>query len=224
MKQMGLALQQYTQDYDEKMPIQTYALTYMFMDATAGWYNSSRPGATSNWLAELYPYTKSIDVFVCPSSQPNVNQSGCSADCIAPTATSKTSYFGNAVVIMNQYDQNGVDLGLTVKSRHLSIFPRPAEIAFAQEGLGSYNVALMYPRLESGGAGIRYHRWHQYSGGQESFSNRHFDGGNLIFCDGHAKWRKYAGLKDDYFGLTFPRGGDVWNTSTPIPADCTTNF
>ena len=65
MKQIGLALTQYTQDYDEKMFFR------------AGWANSrsdNPPGTkittvptVNTWWNQLLPYIKSDAVFVCPS-------------------------------------------------------------------------------------------------------------------------------------------------------------
>ena len=53
MKQMGLALLQYTQDYDERMPVQTWSNTYNFMDASAGSINTaSSAGATRRVFSE----------------------------------------------------------------------------------------------------------------------------------------------------------------------------
>ncbi|HEY3332934.1 MAG TPA: DUF1559 domain-containing protein [Capsulimonadaceae bacterium] len=50
VKQLGLALQQYCQDYDETPPL-GHSLTVQVM----------------GWAGQLYPYVKSKGVFVCPS-------------------------------------------------------------------------------------------------------------------------------------------------------------
>jgi prepilin-type N-terminal cleavage/methylation domain-containing protein/prepilin-type processing-associated H-X9-DG protein len=57
MKQMGLGVLQYTQDYDEKYP-QAY------------WYpnDSSSAGGYAHWSGTIQPYVKSNQLFVCPSS------------------------------------------------------------------------------------------------------------------------------------------------------------
>ncbi|HEX8463124.1 MAG TPA: DUF1559 domain-containing protein, partial [Abditibacterium sp.] len=56
MKQMGLGVIQYTQDYDEKFP-QAY------------WYpdNSGSGGGYAHWSGTIQPYIKSEQLFVCPS-------------------------------------------------------------------------------------------------------------------------------------------------------------
>ena len=49
LKQIGLGVVQYNQDYDEKMP------------------NGTSPyGSASGWAVQVYPYLKSIAVFQCP--------------------------------------------------------------------------------------------------------------------------------------------------------------
>src|SRR5476649_549867 len=50
LKQLGLAMIQYAQDYDETMPVSTVA-------SYAGF----------GWTGQLYPYVKSKQLFVCPS-------------------------------------------------------------------------------------------------------------------------------------------------------------
>jgi len=50
MKQIGLAIAQYTQDFDETLP------------ASSGY----GPGTTT-WRTYIYPYTKSSQIYVCPS-------------------------------------------------------------------------------------------------------------------------------------------------------------
>lgn len=53
MRQLGMAVMQYTEDYDEFLPIRTYA-----------------PGDRTSltWKSEIYPYVKSTRVFQCPSN------------------------------------------------------------------------------------------------------------------------------------------------------------
>ncbi|HAZ64137.1 MAG TPA: hypothetical protein DCZ72_11085 [Armatimonadetes bacterium] len=73
MKQMGLAIMQYSQDYDEKMP------------ACRG-YNATNPydpggvnPQTIDWRIQIMPYIKSVQLFSCPSH----------------TSTDKTGSFDN---------------------------------------------------------------------------------------------------------------------------------
>jgi prepilin-type N-terminal cleavage/methylation domain-containing protein/prepilin-type processing-associated H-X9-DG protein len=87
MKQMGLGLMQYTQDYDEKMPsmgVDTYA-------------------ANGYWQAAVMPYIKSTQLFACPSN---------TATNVASTVdgvTFKNSYSANA--LGNLYNPAGLNAG-----------------------------------------------------------------------------------------------------------------
>jgi len=64
LKQIGLGVMQYTQDYDEKLPKNAvvYASSVPFES------NASYSGATHLWWHEIFPYVKSTQIFICPSS------------------------------------------------------------------------------------------------------------------------------------------------------------
>ena len=49
LKQIGLGILQYTQDYDEYMPV-----------GTTG-------NGAGGWVGQVYPYVKSLQIFICPS-------------------------------------------------------------------------------------------------------------------------------------------------------------
>lgn len=208
MKQIGIGLMQYTQDYDETMPIQTYSTTFRFMESTAGPAGAATgsAGADSNWLRVLLPYVRTVEVFVCPSAPAYIDASpgSCAPNCAAPTAASNTSYFGNAVVIANM-KQDSTDVPNAGKTpRRLAGITKAAELVFAQEISARRNMAVMYPRISAASFPIAYQIWHAWDSANsvELLSSMHFQGGNMVFCDGHAKWRKYTSLRSGEFGLT----------------------
>src|SRR5471032_1752630 len=67
LKQIGLGMLQYAQDYDERIPFGVFA----------GYGNSLPDGI--GWAGPLYPYLKSAQIFVCPSdsTQPANTATGC---------------------------------------------------------------------------------------------------------------------------------------------------
>jgi len=71
MKQMGLGIMQYTQDYDE-FPVP----------------HINGFGAVASWRSIMQPYIKSRDIFKCPSNTGNINLS---ADTVYPTAAPMTT-------------------------------------------------------------------------------------------------------------------------------------
>lgn len=60
LKQIGTAIMQYTQDYDERLPM-------------------SRNGANISWRVMIEPYIKSADAFRCPSNPSNNTTAGYNA-------------------------------------------------------------------------------------------------------------------------------------------------
>src|SRR5512136_2813122 len=65
LKQLGLAWQQYTEDYNGCLPDNRMGT----LDGTnAGWrYTIRRNGAPAGWANTMLPYCKSMNLFLCPS-------------------------------------------------------------------------------------------------------------------------------------------------------------
>ena len=78
MKQIGLGLLQYNQDYDEKMPARYVSL------------GGGNNAPYTNWVNVLQPYVKSYQLFQCPSN--NKNTRNLDAD---SSGLSKISYVPN---------------------------------------------------------------------------------------------------------------------------------
>jgi prepilin-type N-terminal cleavage/methylation domain-containing protein/prepilin-type processing-associated H-X9-DG protein len=93
LKQIGLGLAQYTQDYDEMI--------------TRGWYGSGNGGSnatdTYKWMDCIYPYVKSEQIFRCPSMTfPVTNSCGTNTGyrfrngCNYGSYAGSTAYWGQA--------------------------------------------------------------------------------------------------------------------------------
>jgi prepilin-type N-terminal cleavage/methylation domain-containing protein/prepilin-type processing-associated H-X9-DG protein len=176
LRQVGLALQMYAQDYDEILPPTRVDVSH-FAD----------PKAPANFLGSIQPYAKSKAIFVCPSSvdantNPAYKGSGC-------TEISCSSLQGNAVVM----------------SRALAAIPSPADIIYLDENHFKWNVAWLRPLEWPKKGQYMYWHWNQGSGqgaGRvQQYNNVHSDGGNVVFVDGHAKHMKYARLRSSDFGM-----------------------
>ena len=61
LKQIGLGILQYTQDYDEKYP-----MTATMPTATPKFYGGRDWGT---WMVSVHPYVKSTQLYSCPSSR-----------------------------------------------------------------------------------------------------------------------------------------------------------
>jgi len=82
LKQIGLGIIQYVQDYDEKLP----------SIGTGNPTNSA--GTGGSWAQRIYPYIKSSQLFACPSNtQNNTDRDGANVSLNAPII--KRSYAAN---------------------------------------------------------------------------------------------------------------------------------
>jgi len=173
IRQIGLGLIMYTQDYDEMLPPRNDAVE-----------NFGDPGAPSNFLGAIQPYTKNGKILSCPSVQGNFTG-------IEPTPTSDSSYMGNGVVM----------------GRSLAVVPAPADIVYLQELRWRTRYAWLRPVTYDQGATYTYWHW-KAPDGREGYSNNHQEGGNLLYIDGHARYRRGTALKSGDFGLL--PGDDTW--------------
>lgn len=180
LKQIGLATMMYVQDYDEK-----YLPFWNFQSATppGGWIMSHR----DRWHYPnlLYPYTKSMQVFWCPSGN--------------STDESLNSSYGFSYYIMNVDEPMvmasidspsttylGMDFGTnTIRRRY----------ATAPSGSRSYLPgAAPYTGQPEGNPGKPITDTWALNDYQKG---RHFDGVNTLFADGHTKWLKTRIVYDE---------------------------
>jgi len=188
MRQLGLALTMYEADY--KVLPSTAPQVFDFMNLAA-------PGWQPNAFYQLAPYvqkvgntgnqTASITIFGCPMATINKGSLLIGFD---PTPLSSTSYGPNGVVL----------------GQKLSNIRSPSGLIMFQEFL--YLIADCAARpanaseLNGGPAGA-YTGWHDNATiGVELYSSIHNHGGNFVFCDGSAKYRKGVQLHSGDFGLS----------------------
>ena len=174
LKQIALGIMQYTQDYDEYMPI-----------GNAG--NSGQ-----GWAGPTMPYIKSSQVFQCPSdasvnaTYPNLykisyayNQNlNALQGTLSPV---KISAFSAPTLTVNVFEVNG---GTASNSAEI----RPTESA-SPAGSGYY---LSNPNGAPGGYATGNMGGRNY--GAFTSDPRHFDGSNFLALDGHVKWLKGANV------------------------------
>ena len=174
MKQIGLAVLQYTTDYDGMYPIHIESLGYkawyaldMFPD---NWYNG--------WVTpkNMQPYLKNWQIMRCPSSQPQ-------------ELYGDPSPGGEAV----SYTYNGLLQGVSE-----AVVASPASLILYCEGLGDEawdGYACDMPFITGGDA--PYQRaTTTASMGAAGNALLHNGGSNKCYVDGHAKWTKEPGGGD----------------------------
>ena len=202
LKQIGLGLIQYVQDYDELYPI-----TFQNINGSANAYQDAT--GERGWAYNLQPYLKSVQVFQCPSdSAPMVNYAGVT-DTTGHMNNGYTDYaynrnLGNVVggpggtpatINMSQ---------LTYVSNTVAIVEIPGN-AGATSGVsvcGGDNGGCSSPS-----AGVARGRYDSTNTGA---LQRHLDGSNVAFADGHVKF---------YKGSDSQRYSNVFNEKVPPTGD-----
>lgn len=182
VKQLGLGLQMYAQDYDETLP-----------NHAADTGNFLADKAPANWAKAIFPYVKNMQVFWCPSARLDPAES-------KKAAPPFNSYQGNAVL-------------LSMQGTRLARIPNPADIIFCQENFFNWTWIWNRPaQVKLNPPGFQW--WHlvdcrsQFAGPPplpngcaEQYNSRHFEGGNLCFADGHAKYQAFRTIRSGEFGL-----------------------
>jgi len=176
LRQLGFALLGFTQD-NEHYPADSY------------WDRSISPFTIYGWPAYLLPYVSSnTAVFRCPSTGPefdwptNSSAKGYPFPFNIDTSNTWFSYGYNqwAVAGVSGYGLGGAPDSEVPESRVIN----PADMIAIGDSDGN-GVA---------DGDITFHRIPTPSGPQPSFppGDRHKDGANIVFCDGHVEWAKQS--------------------------------
>jgi prepilin-type N-terminal cleavage/methylation domain-containing protein/prepilin-type processing-associated H-X9-DG protein len=218
LKQIGLGIMQYTQDYDERFPIGRYNWTAGGNDLPWGTYPKNRVG----WNHMIFPYVKSVQLFQCPSAPRATNAGDCWENGFCPTG--QTQYAMNAMMT------GGSGQGRSVSMAQLS-FPALSIMAkdgtpYGTAGADSYDSPNM-------GWNVDYtwdnnQDWSTEMGQVDSQGNkaaltRHLDGGNYLFSDGHVKWFSAAGMRPNQSGARLNRptaGADPKGPTYCLDSSC----
>jgi len=133
-----------------------------------------------------------MPLYVCPTARPNPKPQ------YQPTAISSTALLISQLVL---------DKGMS-KMRN------PARTVIVQENFCLMNAFWYEPERAGGDAYTQWHTWtasnaSEWSGTpREHFNNLHEQGGNLIWCDGHAEYRKNVKTSSLDWGLVDATGKD----------------
>ncbi|NUQ01493.1 MAG: DUF1559 domain-containing protein [Armatimonadetes bacterium] len=158
LKQIGVAIAQYTQDYDERL-----SPNYIY----------ESPGSTNLcWWEDLtQPYIKNYQVVICPSDQP------------APYTWQRPAWTGYPNPLMRSYSANSngggsavIPIGGTATACNLSQIVSAANLILIAESNDTElnTLATDVDAWATNGIG--------------TIDKRHNDGSNWLFADGHVKW------------------------------------
>ncbi len=182
LKQMGLGVMQYVQDYDGFYPaVQRYNTEG---DSAAGytyWFGAS---------GSLGPYVKSQQIFICPSSSQGYGPADASYAISHPSYPMSGNYGGNQLLmrVYNATNQPYINIASVVSTATTYMimdngaYQAYPSIAVASGASYNYTPGMGAIGVSQGTISDRY---------VSDFQNgRHFGGINMAFADGHAKWLK----------------------------------
>jgi len=169
LKQQGLAIMQYTQDYDEKYP-----------PVWTGWTS-----VDNVWIGELQPYIKNTDVYFCSSDTASDDDSSASSN--GATLTNRSIFwwvnhvsYGWNVSGLTQIDSLGHYIGIS-----MAALDNASEIVMMADNGGKkvnstsqYQIQCYSPLTLEPKDTVT------------APSRIHLGGGNFAFADGHVKWSK----------------------------------
>lgn len=203
MKQIGLGIMQYLQDYDD-----IYPLTYSNINGSANGYQDD--GRNRGWAYNLQPYLKSTQILQCPS------------DSAGPPAVALTDTTGHTTLGYTDYGYNrNLGNGAIISPATAPVIVNAARLTFSSNTvmlteipgtagggstsgasvLGGDNGGPSNPAVPALAKG-------RYDSTGVGAVQRHLEGSNLAFADGHAKWFKgssstnYIGVYNEYTAPT----------------------
>jgi prepilin-type N-terminal cleavage/methylation domain-containing protein/prepilin-type processing-associated H-X9-DG protein len=191
LKQIGLGIAQYTQDYDETYP--ALGLDYDGDGATT-W-----SATDAGWADLLQPYVKSYQIFQCPSEPTRPNTT-------APSPANNTSndYFYNRYMSLWGTSSSTSDLDVPIRVAQMA---RPSNTImngdFLSSNTGSNHSGNSATTFNAGcvaGNPMGYNR-----SDLTNPSERHLEGANYLFGDGHVKWLKQGQFQN---GCTASNGSN----------------
>jgi prepilin-type N-terminal cleavage/methylation domain-containing protein/prepilin-type processing-associated H-X9-DG protein len=186
LKQIGLAIDMYVQDYDE-----TFPAAYMnYLGTNQDWYGTSLPDSVY-WFTVLQPYVKNRQVFVCPTAGlipsttliTKIQYSGGYGWNICGTSYSHGNGFGFQAPSNLKTPTGGfLKLAAVQEPANTVIIGDPASNGYSANGL------YFFPNTGNGISYIPTLHGGQVGPFSTSAAVTPGGGGNYLFADGHVKY------------------------------------
>ncbi len=189
LKQIGLGILQYTQDYDGRFFAQRPAQP-----------TNNNPTGGGAWQT-IQPYVKSIQLFQCPSESASGNPD--------PLATNYDGYAGQG-----SYSDYFLNSGLTTdgeSGRSDSELNQPALSIMAGDN-GTWNSANYRP-YNTGWQCSGIVSTCTTEAIDPVVARRHLDSANYLFCDGHVKSARITQVYGNSVAFTTSGGNPTFHTT-----------
>jgi prepilin-type N-terminal cleavage/methylation domain-containing protein/prepilin-type processing-associated H-X9-DG protein len=205
LKQIGLGLMQYTQDYDEAYPMDAVGST-----GNADWNTGFGIGASDattkyTWMDAIYPYVKSEQIFDCPSVKfvKNPAKGNSAQRYHYRDGYNWGSYsinegglaWGSCVKNLNGPVSRGQTLSHKTghKTVHVMDVVVPAQTVWVADGMGApfvkavaksadYAAGLQISTMSDG-----YRVLGTWNNMADGWPERHLETTNILWADGHVK-------------------------------------
>ena len=182
LKQLGLAIVQYTQDADEKFPNGTIADGYH----------------SYGWAGQIYPFAKSVGVYQCPDDSGHagkyvsygynnnfvspINGSTPAGQGLTPTSLSNLTASANTVMLFeaNLLPAAGATPAITCDPSATNPAESTSPVGLGPDGGNGYSDNAYYATGPINGVSSNLD--------PAAAKGRHSEGANYALADGHVKW------------------------------------
>ena len=167
-KQLGLAVIQYTQDADERLPYGT----------------TNDPGYAIGWAGQIYSFTKSTGLYKCPDDSTASSAAGDVPVSYAFNAAATRT--DNTIPPATSNAVGGVLSGFNSPANTI-LLVECSGVTARPQATAATDAAIAAPNMFSGvteGFGLYTHNG---ASGQQQ-RTLHSDGSNFLLSDGHVKW------------------------------------
>ena len=203
LKQIGLGLLQYSQDYDEKLVRAWYGDNgFGNSDPTANGGNGQY-----KWMDAIQPYVKSTQVYTCPSIPVGLG-AGATGNYVPfrqygtnGVPTSSNQYYGSYSLNSAYWGTDVATQGPGNGGMNLANLNAPATTVWASDGNGGYQIS--WPNTGDQGqirdlGNGRVLSWKPVTDGaylqEGGVVERHLETTNVLYTDGHVKSLKLNAL------------------------------
>jgi prepilin-type N-terminal cleavage/methylation domain-containing protein/prepilin-type processing-associated H-X9-DG protein len=230
LKQIALAVTQYTQDYDERYPMgeiypwnntdKACAVAAANQQGITPYKTLSATGGTPTWMGAIYPYTRSTQLYYCPSGPTTADAVNWKNSPDARQPAYGFSYAYNPLIFMQWVWESGsgkdtLNPDCSIKkpdraagSMIASRLSSPASVLMLADRGQTSRAALecqepnsSRPMCNCGSAACGTYAVTGWLAGNDDVTSnptqgfnpaqRHFEGANFCFADGHVKWMSF---------------------------------